>query len=213
MSTQLNFSTTYQPQTDGQSERTIQTLEDMLRACVLDFKDTLDPSLSLIEFAYNNSYHGSTGMQPFEALYGRSCKLPLCWFEVGDRHLSGRPKLIEETSKAVRLIRARLRTTQSRQRSYVDRRRCDLGFSVGDQVFLKLLPTNGVMRFGKHGKLSPRYIGLFEILERIGQVAYKLALPPYLSSVHNVFHALQVRARSFSYHHLSTYCLARGPLL
>ena len=186
------MSTTFHPQTDGQSERTIQVLEDMLRACVLDHKGSWEEDLPLVEFAYNNSYQASIQMAPYEALYGRPCRSPLCWTEVGESSITG-PDLIRDTSEKVSLIRQRLLTAQSRQTSYVDVRRRPLEFEVGDHVFLKVMPKRGVVRFGKRGKLSPRFIGPFEILERVGTVAYRLALPPSMSGVHEVFHVSMLR--------------------
>ncbi|KAH9763231.1 Endonuclease [Citrus sinensis] len=188
----LRFSTAFHPQTDGQFERTIQTLEDMLRACVLDLSGGWEEHLMLIEFAYNNSFHSSIGMAPFEALYGRKCRSPICWDEVGERKLLG-PELIQITVDKIKLIRGRLQTAQSRQKSYADRRRRELEFEKGDFVFLKGSPWKGVFRFGKKGKLSPRFIGPFEILERIGPVDYRIALPPSLSRLHNVFHVSVLR--------------------
>ena len=190
--TKLNFSTAYHPQSDGQSERTIQTLEDMLRACILDFSGDWDEHLALIEFAYNNSFHSSIQMAPFEALYGRTCRSPICWDEVGEKQLIG-PEIVQRTTDKMQLIRQRLRVAQSRQKSYADVRRRDLEFAAGDKVFLKVSPTKGVMRFGKKGKLSPRFIGPFEILEIIGDLAYHLALPPQLADVHDVFHVSMLR--------------------
>ncbi|GLT29333.1 hypothetical protein SLA2020_042070 [Shorea laevis] len=192
LGTQLNFSTAFHPQTDGQSERTIQILEDMLRACVLDWKGSWDQHLSMAEFAYNNSYQSSIRMAPFEALYGRRCRSPVCWTEVGERSILG-PELVQQSSEIVQLIKERLRAAQSRQKSYADRRRRDLEFEVGDQVFLKVSPTRGVLRFGIRGKLSPRYIGPYPILERIGGVAYRLELPGNLAGVHDVFHVSLLR--------------------
>ena len=122
LGTKLTFSTAYHPQTDGQSERTIQILEDMLRGCVLDFSRTWERYLLLVEFAYNNSFQSSIGMAPFEALYGRLCRSPVCWAEVGDAPLLG-SKLVRETTEKVELIRRRLVTAQSRQKSYADRKR------------------------------------------------------------------------------------------
>jgi hypothetical protein len=192
MGTKLHFSTAFHPQTDGQSERTIQTLEDMLRACVLEFKGSWDTHLSLMEFAYNNSYHSSIAMAPFEALYGRKCRTPVCWDEVGERKLVG-PELVQMTSENVKRIRENLKIAQDRQKSYADRRRKDLEFAVGDEVFLKLSPWKGVLRFGKRGKLSPRFIGPYQITERIGPVAYRLDLPDELSRIHDVFHVSMLR--------------------
>ena len=171
MGTQLKFITAFHPQTDGQSERTIQTLEDLLRACTLDFGGSWDMHLHLIEFSYNNSYHSSIQMAPFEALYGRKCRSPVYWDEVGERKLLG-PQLIQKDADNIRIIRQRLLTAQSRQKSYADRRRRDLEFEIGEHVFLKVSPTKGVMRFGQRGKLAPRFIGPFEILQKVRLVAY-----------------------------------------
>ena len=187
LGTDLKFSTTYHPQTDSQSERTIRTLENMLRACCLDWSSTWESHLPMVEFAYNNSYHSSIGMAPYEALYGRPCRTPLHWFEVGERQLLG-PELVQKCAETVSLVRQRLRAAQSRQKSYADVRRRPLQFSIGDLVFLRVLPTKGVMRFGRKGKLSPRYIGPFPIFERVGEVAYRLSLPAELAGVHSVFH-------------------------
>src|SRR5262249_1617813 len=192
LGTQIKLSTAFQPQTDGQSERTIQTLEDMLRSCSLNWKDSWDKQLSLVEFAYNNSFHASIGMAPFEALYGMPCRSPVCWEEVGERRLLG-PELVQDSVDKVQLIRKRLLAAQSRQKSYADQRRKELSFEVGDHVFLKVSSTKGIIRFGQRGKLNPRYIDPFEILERIGAVAYRLALPPSLDGVHNVFHVSMLK--------------------
>ena len=192
LGTRLHFNTAFHPQTDGQSERTIQTLEDMLRACVMEFKGSWDTHLALMEFAYNNSYQASIEMAPFEALYGRKCRSPSCWMEVCDRELED-PELIKETSEKVPNIQERMRTAFSRQKSYANPRRRDVQFGVGDHVFLKISPMKGVMRFGKKGKLTPRYIGPFEILDRVGNVSYRLSLPPNFGHVHPVFHISMLR--------------------
>ncbi|CAN6698087.1 unnamed protein product [Malus baccata var. baccata] len=161
LGSRLLFSTAYHPKIDGQSERTIQTLEDMLRSYVLQFGDSWQQWLDLMEFAYNNSYHSSIGMSSFEALYGKSCRTPLCWSE-------------------------------DRQKSLVDKHATNRVCKVGDWVFLKLSPWRGALRFGKKGKLSPRYIGPYQITERVGEVAYMLKLPPELSKVHDVFHVFML---------------------
>ena len=192
MGTRLHFSTTFHPQNDGKSERTIQTLEDMLRACVIEFKGSWDTHLSLMEFAYNNSYQSSLGMAPFEALYGRKCCTPVCWDEVGERRMIG-SKLVQITLDKIQIIRERLKIARDRQKSYADKRRRDLQFKVGDRVFLKVSPWKGVLRFGRRGKLRPRYMGPYEIIARVGPVAYRLDLPPELSKVHNVFHVSMLR--------------------
>lgn len=192
LGTQLRFSTAFHPQTDGQTERLNQVLEDMLRACSLDFAGCWDEHLPLMEFAYNNSYQATIQMAPFEALYGRRCRTPVFWEEVGTQQLMG-PELVQVTNAAVQKIKQRILTAQSRQKSYADVRRRDLEFEVGDHVFLKVAPMRGVWRFGKKGKLSPRFIGPFEILDRVGAVAYRIALPPNLAAVHNVFHVSMLR--------------------
>ncbi|XP_068304298.1 uncharacterized protein [Pyrus communis] len=184
--------TTYHPQTDGQSERAIQTFEDMLRSSVLQFGDAWHQRLDLMKFAYNNNYHSSIGMAPFEALYGKSYRTPLCWSEIGERVLVG-PKIVEETTQNIQVIKSNLKATQDQQKSLTDRHATDKVYKVGDWVFLKLSPWRGVVRFGKKGKLSPRYIGLYRITERVGEVAYKLLLPPELSKMHDVFHVSMLR--------------------
>ncbi|KAL0558790.1 hypothetical protein IC582_003372 [Cucumis melo] len=192
MGTRLDFSTAFHPQTDGQTERLNQVLEDMLRACALEFPGSWDSHLHLMEFAYNNSYQATIAMAPFEALYGKCCRSPVCWGEVGEQRLMG-PELVQSTNEAIQKIRSRMHTAQSRQKSYADVRRKDLEFEVGDKVFLKVAPMRGVLRFERRGKLSPRFVGSFEILEQIGPVAYRLALPPSLSTVHDVFHVSMLR--------------------
>ncbi|GJZ20515.1 retrovirus-related pol polyprotein from transposon TNT 1-94 [Tanacetum coccineum] len=192
LGTQLDMSTAYHPETDGQSERTIQTLEDMLRACVIDFGKGWERHLPLVEFSYNNSYHASIKAAPFEALYGRKCRSPVCWAEVGDVQLTG-PEIIHETTEKIVQIRQRLQATRDRQRSYANIRRKPLEFQVGDRVMLKVSPRKGVIRFGKRGKLNPWYIGPFKILKRVGPVAYTLELPEELSSVHSTFHVSNLK--------------------
>ncbi|GJU75457.1 putative reverse transcriptase domain-containing protein [Tanacetum coccineum] len=192
LGTQLDMSTAYHPETDGQSERTIQTLKDMLRACVIDFRKGWERHLPLVEFSYNNSYHASIKAAPFEALYGRKCRSPVCWAEVGDVQLTG-PEIIHETTKKIVQIRQRLQAARDRQRSYANVRRKPLEFQVGDRVMLKVSPRKGVIRFKKRGKLNPRYIGPFKILKRVGPVAYTLELPEELSNVHSTFHVSNLK--------------------
>ena len=184
------MSTAFHPQTNGQLERTIQVLEDMLRACVLDHKGSWEEHFPLVEFSYNNNYQVSIQMAPYEALYGRPCRSPICWTEVGESSITG-PDLIRDTSEKVSLIRQRLLTAQIWLKSYADVRRRPLEFEVGDHVFLKVMPRRGVVRFDKRGKLSPRLIEPCEIL---GTIAYRLALPPSMSSVHEVFYVSMLRS-------------------
>ena len=191
LGTRLHFSTTFHPQTDGQSERTIQTLEDMLRACVMEFKGSWDTHLALMEFAYNNNYQASIEMAPFEALYGRKCRTPVCWDEVGERRLIG-PELVQITSQKVKVVRDNFKIARDRQKSYADNHHRYLQFEIGDRVFLKISPWKGVLRFGKRGKL-PRYIGPYEIVSKVGLVAYRLKLPLELSRIHDTFHVSMLR--------------------
>ncbi|GKE00587.1 putative reverse transcriptase domain-containing protein [Tanacetum coccineum] len=158
LGTRLDMSVAYHPQTNGQSECAIQTLEDMLRACVLDFEGSWDVYLPLVEFSYDNSYHSSVRCASFEALYGR-----------------------------------KLKAAQDRQKSYADKRRKPLKFSVGDYVFLKVSPWKGVIHFGKKGKLAPRFVGPFEIVEKVGLVAYRLDLPGELNGAHDTFHVSNLK--------------------
>ena len=192
MGTDLKFSTIFHPQTNGQSEWTNQILEDMLQACVLEFKGSWIQYLPLIEFAYNNSYQAIIGMLPYEALYGQKCQSPLYWDNVGERQTL-EPELIQDTRDKVRVIKERMSVAQSRQKSYANNWRRSLEFEVGDRVFLKVSPLRGVMWFGKKGKLSPRFIGPFEITQRVGKLAYKIALPPDLVGTHDVFHLSMLR--------------------
>ncbi|GMJ13693.1 hypothetical protein HRI_005038600 [Hibiscus trionum] len=192
LGTRVHLSTAFHPQTDGQSERVIQILEDMLRACIIDFGKNWEKSLPLVEFSYNNSYQSSIQMAPFEALYGRKCRTPLCWSELGENKVLG-PQLLRETEEKVQIIHSRLKQAFDRQKAYADLKRRDIQHNVGDKVFLKVSPWKKVFRFGKRGKLSPRFIGPFEITERIGPVTYRLALPSEFDKIHNVFHVSMLR--------------------
>ena len=153
-----------------------------------------------MEFAHNNSYQASIGMAPYEDLYRHKCRTPVCWDEVGERKLVG-PEIVQVTCDKVKVIRDRLKIAQNRQKSYADNSCRDLEFEVGDMVFLKISPWKGVLRFGKRGKLSPRYIGPYRIVERIGEVAYRLELPSDLDRIHDFFpcfYAPQVYTRPFT---------------
>ncbi|GJR74090.1 putative reverse transcriptase domain-containing protein [Tanacetum coccineum] len=157
------MSTAYHPQTDGQSERTIQTLEDMLRACLMDFGNGWDKHLPLIKFSYNNSYYTSIKAAPFEALYGRKCWSPICWAEVGDAQLTS-PEIVRETTEKIIQIKHRLQASHDRQRSYADKSRKPLEFQVGDKI-----------------------------LAKVGTVSYRLELPEQLIRVHSTFHVSNLK--------------------
>ncbi|GAU41290.1 hypothetical protein TSUD_374150 [Trifolium subterraneum] len=163
LGTKLRLSSAYHPQTDGQSERTIQSLEDLVRACVLEQGESWDSCLPLMEFTYNNSFQSSIGMAPFEALYGRRCLLG--------------PDIVQETTEKIRMIREKMKASQSRQKSYHDKKRKDVEFQEGDHVFLRVTSTTGVGRALKSKKLTSKFIGPYQISERIGKVAYRIALP------------------------------------
>nr|GEU54021.1 putative reverse transcriptase domain-containing protein [Tanacetum cinerariifolium] len=152
LGTYISMSTAYHPKTNGQSERTIQTLKDMLRAFLIDFGKGWVKHLPLCEFSYNNSYHASIKAAPYEALYGQKCRSLVCWAKVGEAQLTG-PELIQETTENIK----------------------------------------GVVRFGKRGKLNPRYVGPFKVLTKVGRVAYRLELPQELSRVHHTFHVSNLR--------------------
>ncbi|GJR60167.1 putative reverse transcriptase domain-containing protein [Tanacetum coccineum] len=192
LGTSLDMSTAYHPQTNGQSERTIQNLEDMLRAYVVDFGNGWVKHLPLVEFSYNNSYHASIKGTQFEPLYGRKYRSPICWAKVGDARLTG-PELIHETTEKIVQIKQRIQAARDRQKSYADVRRKPLEFQVGDRVMLKVSPWKGVVRFGKRGKLNPRYIGPFKVLAKVRTVAYRLELPQRLSRVHSTFHVSNLK--------------------
>ncbi|GJW88951.1 putative reverse transcriptase domain-containing protein [Tanacetum coccineum] len=187
-----DMSTAYHPQTDGQSKHTIQTLEDILKACVLEFGGSWDVHLPLVEFSYNNCYHSSVTCAPFEALYGRKCHSPVMCAEVGEGQLIG-PELVQETTEKISQIKDRLKATLDHQKSYADKRRKPLDFSVGDYVLLKVLPYKGMVYFGKKGKLAPRFVGPFEIVEKVGPVAYRLDLPEELNGVHDTFYVSNLK--------------------
>ncbi|GJR77794.1 putative reverse transcriptase domain-containing protein [Tanacetum coccineum] len=163
LGTSLDMSTAYHPQTYRQSERTIQTLKDMLRACVIDFGNGWVKHLPLVEFSYNNSYHASIKAAPFEALYGRKCHSPVCWAEVGEVQLTD-PEIVQETTEKIIQVKQRMQAARDRQKSYAD---------------LKRKPME--------------YVGPFKVIKRVGDVAYKLELPEELSRVHNTFHVSNLK--------------------
>jgi hypothetical protein len=164
----------------------------MLCTCVLSWKGSWEDHLALAKFAYNNSYHASIEMAPFEALYGRRCVSPLCWDTPGEKSLVG-SDWIQQTTEKIHGIWQSMLIAQNRQKSYANVRRQDLEFAVGDQVLLKVSTTKGIVRFGATGKLSLRYIGPFVIIARVGSLAYHLQLPESMKGVHNVFHVSMLR--------------------
>ena len=166
MGTEIRLSLTFHSQTNRQSERVIQISEDMLRACVMDFKGNWVEHLTLIKFAYNNNFQSSIRMTSYEVLYGRPYRSPTCWMEFGEASLIGL-ELVQETMDKIRVICDRLLTTQSRQKSYVDHRRKPLEFHIRDHVFLCVTPQKGVFRFGKRGSLLQDILAPLKSFKRL----------------------------------------------
>ncbi|KAK1685872.1 hypothetical protein QYE76_046720 [Lolium multiflorum] len=156
-----------------------------------DFGGSWEEHLPLAEFSYNNSYQSSIKMAPFEALYGRKCRSPICWYEAGASK-EFNPDYVKEKQQIIDIIRDRLKIAQSRQKSYADQKRRTWEPQVGDMVYLKVSPMKGLQRYGVKGKLSPRYIGPFKILSQNRGLAFELELPGRLSQVHNIFHVSQL---------------------
>jgi hypothetical protein len=184
--TNSNFSTTYHPESDGQTERVNQVIEDMLRIYVMDKPSKWEDYLHLVEFAYNNGYQASLKMSLFEGLYGRKCNTSVSWDNPTDRALVGADLLREMEEKMIK-IKQNLKAAQDRKKIYVDKGRNNREFKVGDHVFLKVKANKSSLKLGNYSKLADRYCGPFEILERIVPIAYMIALPICMS-VHNVFH-------------------------
>lgn len=164
----------------------------MLRCCTIEFEGNWEKFLSLVEFSYNNSYQTSIKMAPYEELYGRNCKTLLYWSKLSEKKIFG-ADLVHETKEKLRVIQDCLKVASDSQKSYTDLKKKDIEFQVGDKMFLKVLPWKKVLRFGRKGKLSSRFIGPYEIIERIEPVAYRLALSSELDKIYNVFHVLMLR--------------------
>jgi hypothetical protein len=190
LGTKLIRSSSYYPQTDGQTERMNHILEDMLRASILHFDKSWDKCLSLAEFSHNNNYQASLKIAPFDALYGRRCRTLLNWSEAGERTLFG-PDLVKDAEEKVQVIRENLKLAQMRPKIYHDKGTTPRHFEVGDYVHLKVSPTKGVQRFSVKGKLAPHYIGPYEVIEVCGLVAHRIQLPERFSTFHNVYHVTQ----------------------
>jgi hypothetical protein len=184
--TNMLFSTTYHPQNDGKIERVNQIVEDMLRMHVMHQPKKWEDYLPLVEFAYNNSYQESLKMSPFESLYGRQWKIPIRWSNRVDRITIG-PNMLKEMEQQVIQIRKNLKIAQDRKKRYVDKKRTPREFKTGDHVYLRVRPRKSSLRMGACAKLAPRYCGPFEVLDRLGPVAYRLAVPSTVKA-HNVFH-------------------------
>ena len=159
---------------------------------MINYEGSWDRHIPLVEFVYNNSFQSSIGMAPYETLYGRKCRTPLCWTELSKKKVIG-PDLIQETEEKVKMIRENLKVAIDRQKLYADMIKKGIRYEIDEKVFLKVSPWKKVMGFEKKGKLSPRFIGPYEVIEKVGLVAYKLALPPDLEKIHNVFHVSMLR--------------------
>ena len=159
---------------------------------MIDYDGSWDRHITLVEFMYNNSFQSSIRMPPYEALYGRKCRTPLCWTELSDKKVIS-PDLIQETKEKVKMIRERLKVAVDRQKSYAYLKIKDIQYEIGEKVFLKVSPWKNVMRFKKNGKLRLRFIGPYEVIEKVGPVAYRLALSLEFDKIHNVFHISMLR--------------------
>jgi hypothetical protein len=181
LETKLLFSTAYHPQTDRQTERVNQILDDMLRMHVMHQPRKWEDYLPLVEFAYNNCYQASLKMSPFEVLYGRLCNTPVSWSNPVNKISIG-PDMLKEMEQQVTQIKQNLKVAHNRQKSYADQKRTPREFKMGDHVYLRIKPRRSSLKMGACAKLAP-----FEVLDRMGPIAYRLALPPTVKA-HNVFH-------------------------
>eukprot|EP00253_Pinus_taeda_P031928 PITA_31928 len=191
LGTQLNFSMAYHPQTDGQTERVNQVVKDMLREYVMQQRTKWEDYLHLVEFAYNNGYHTSLLMSPFEVLYGQKCRTPSSWSGLEDRLMLG-PKMLKEMEALVKKVRSNLKAAQDRQKNFVDWKRRFKEYQVGDHVYVRIQAKKSTLQWSGCAQLAPQYCGPFQILARIGLVAYQLALPSHIR-VHNVFHVSMLK--------------------
>ena len=180
---------------------------------MIDYEGSWDRHIPLVEFVYNNDFQSSIGMTSYEALYGRKCRTPLCLTKLSEKKVIG-PDLIQEIEEKVKMIKEILKVATDRPKSYADMKRKDIRYEIDEKVFLKVSPWKKVMRFRKNGKLSPKFISPYEVIEKVGPVAYKLALPPDLEKIHNVFHvSILRRYRSDPSHVVSSKTIELRPYL
>jgi len=171
LDTQLKFSTTYHLQIDHQTERVNQISEDMLRMYIIDKPGKWEEYLHLVEFSYNNHFQDLAKLSPFKIIYGQKCNTPISWSSLIDRLILG-PELLKDMELRVKQVQHNLKAAQDRQKSYVDLKRTPRNFRVGDRVFVKVKPRRSSLKLGRCTKLAPRYCGPFEILARVGPMAY-----------------------------------------
>jgi hypothetical protein len=190
----------YHPQTDGQTERVNQIVEDMLRMHVMHYPKKWEDYLPLVEFSYKNGYQESLNMIPFEALYGTQCNIPINWSNPVDR-ITIEPDMPKEIEWKLVQIRQNLKISQDRQKCYADRKRTPREFKTGDHVYLRVRPGKSSLRMRACAKLAPRYYRPFEVLDRVGRVAYRLALPPTLKA-HNGFHVSLLKKYAHDVNHI-----------
>ena len=184
--TNLNFSTTYHPQIDGQTKRVNQVIEDMLRMYAMDWPSKWEDYVYLVKFSYNNGYHASLKMSLFKALYGRKRNTPVSWDNPVDILVIGL-EMLKDMKEWMIKIKQNLKIAHDRHKSYVDKFWTFKELQVGKHVFLKVRENKSSLKLGSCKKLVARYCGPFNILRRIGPIAYEIAWPTITKS-HNVFH-------------------------
>ncbi len=200
LGTLLNLSSAYHPETDGQTERVNQVIEDMLRSYCSQQPRLWLKFLPLVEFAYNSSFHQSLGTSPFKALYGQDCLVPIR-FADPNLPVPAAKNTLEEMDRQLQVIRGALKRASDRQKSYTDLHRSSREFKVGDKVFLRVKPKRSSLKLGKYKKLAFRYCGPYEIVKGIGEQSYKLALPPHLH-IHDVFHVSLLKQYIANFEHI-----------
>eukprot|EP00253_Pinus_taeda_P019762 PITA_19762 len=200
LGTQLHFSTTYHPQTDGHTERVDKVVEDMLRMYVMQQPAKWEDYLHLVEFAYNNEYHASLQMSPFEVLYGRKCMTSLCWSGLKDKLLLG-SNMLEEMKEMVKKVRINLKVAQDQYNNFGNQKKSFRELQVGDHVYNQVRAKKSTLQWAGCAKLAPRYCGPFQILARIEPVTYQLPLPNHIH-VHNVFHVSLLKKYVYDANHI-----------
>eukprot|EP00253_Pinus_taeda_P019185 PITA_19185 len=175
-------------------------LEDMLRAYVMQQPNKWEDYMHLVEFAYNNGYHTSLQMSPFEVLYGRKCRTPSSWGGPEDRLMLG-PNMLKEMEEMVKKVRVNLKVAQDRQKNFVDQKNRYKEYQFGDHVYVRIQAKKCTLQWSRCAKLAPRFCGPFQVLARIGLVAYQLALPSHIQ-VHNVFHVSMLKKYVYDPKHL-----------